>query len=114
MDSNKKPYHFYCELFGENFYFFKGFSLKEFKEYMKDAMGIDVFIDKSFMGKFVHARSKDHEAYCIWVDSKEALAHECIHASMRLLYEKGVTVDHENDEILAYYVQMLMRKYGQL
>ncbi len=102
----------------ENFYFFKGFSYDEFKAYIKKTMGFTVDASKSCKGKFyVLENEKGFTCYLIWVkDPKDAsvLAHEACHAATAILSSKGHKIDPENDELFAYYVGLLVRKYGQV
>ena len=96
----KKPHHFYCELYFENFYFCNGWKRSEVKE---------------FFGIEIEERSRGLTAsgpngIVIWIESPQylgALAHESVHAAKFLFNYKGVQPSNENDEPLAYLVQFI-------
>ena len=112
----KLPKHFYCELFMENFYFFKDFSFKEFCDYLKSTMGFVVNAPPSCKGKFYELVNDDgFNCYVLWVDSSSdtsVLVHESCHAATAILSSKGHRLDPENDELFAYYTGLIFRKYN--
>jgi hypothetical protein len=96
----KKPHHFYCELYFENFYFCNGWKRSEVEYYF----GIE--IDAKARG----LTALGPKGIMIWIESSKfigALAHESVHAAKFLFYQKGVTASNENDEPLAYLVQFI-------
>ncbi len=44
------------------------------------------------------------------IDIRGTLVHECVHAAVRILHDKGVPIRIENDETLAYLTQYLFKE----
>jgi hypothetical protein len=100
----KKPKWFYCDTYRENFYFVPEWKDSEVNEYFGVSMGIA-------SGKTLLTNS----GVVIWVEKfnlkeLDILHHECIHAANFVLSKKGVEIDSENDEALAYLSQFVFRQ----
>lgn len=96
----KKPHHFYCELYFQNFYFCPGWKRQEINEYFS------VQIDESARGVTLATGN----GIIIWIESPKylgALCHEAVHAAKFLFVQKGVIASNDNDEPLAYLVQFI-------
>lgn len=112
-----KPHYYFCETFTENFWFFLGWKTDDVEWYMKRFFTFDT-LNLNGDGKTVEFQNdKGRRVIIIWTrwNKKEkkiysVLAHECVHAAHMCLSKKGVKPDFENDEVVAYMVQSLMRK----
>ena len=96
----KKPHHFYCELYFQNFYFCPGWKRQELNEYF------GVQIDEYAKGVTLATGN----GIIIWIESPKylgALCHEAVHAAKFLFVQKGVIASNDNDEPLAYLVQFI-------
>lgn len=106
-----EPKHFYCDLFGVNFYFFVGWSEKKFCEYTVNTWKkhCNVRDANGFTRDFVH---KDNFIILIWTRRNVALPnllHECLHATNITLEHVGILASFLNDELQAYYTQRLFK-----
>jgi len=107
----KLPRFFYCEIFKENFWFFINWQEAEAFKYLekhfnmdgvtlsnKDGLTID-FGNRKII--YINNKRKGSKFYSV-------LAHECIHAANMTFASRGLV--SSSDELLAYYVETLMRK----
>ena len=46
----------------------------------------------------------------IWGKDKEHLIHELLHATIWIMGKRGIPINQENDEIMAYYQSFLLRE----
>lgn len=100
---SKKSYHFYCETYGENFYFAPEWS----KKYLSEFTGVSVGSEN---GKCL----KNEQGVLIWVEKYDlknlhVLMHECIHAANYVLHDRGVVTTTDNDEALAYLAEFVFK-----
>ncbi len=109
----KKPKHWHCDTWGENFWFFVGWPFEEFESYVEEHFNYLVR-DGSIIrnGMYLRLRKGCASVGLIWTAKKHmpTLAHECVHAAGACLESKGVIADWKNDEPLTYLVEALMRK----
>lgn len=71
----------------------------KYPEYLKPYKGAD-----KCMGLF---RCSDETASMYWMFLKKktsinTLVHECVHATSRILYDRGIPINYDNDETFAY------------
>jgi hypothetical protein len=99
-----KPYHFYNDLYYENFYFAPKWTAKEFKDYF------DLEVGDS------NAKCYDTEnGVVIWlrqfdIKSLGILCHESIHAANFVLSYRGIKINQDDDEALAYLAQWIFQE----
>ena len=103
----KKPVHFYCELYKENFYFLQSDSVTDAQEYR-----IEEIEDSGQHGYCFEVDGDEDEGIFIWVREKGyqglgGLVHECIHAANFVFKSRGVITTTGNDETMAYYVEWI-------
>ena len=83
MRKPKVPFHFYSDLYYENFYFCSAWTRSEIRDYFK--------IELADNAKGVTLSTPN--GIIIWVESKEmlsCLAHEAVHAAKFLFNQKGI------------------------
>lgn len=96
----KVPFHFYSDLYYENFYLCAGWKRSDVVNYFKidiadNARGVTLLTSGGII---------------IWVEDRKAygvLAHESVHAAKFLFGMKGIIASNDNDEPLAYMVQWI-------
>lgn len=94
------PYHFYSDLYFQNFFFCPGWKKTQVEKFFNieldpSCRGVTLITDRGIV---------------IWIESKDlygCLAHEAVHAAKFLFKQKGVISSNENDEPLAYLVQWI-------
>lgn len=98
--------------------------LYRFEFYMcRDNAELDAVVMKDYpdaqsenddaLGRFrIWCKGKGHKNKVgIYAGSLDTLAHECLHASLRIMEEIGMTVDCEHDEPAAHLAGYLFRTY---
>ncbi len=96
----RQPYHFYSDLYFQNFYFCPGWKREQIQKMF------NVELDSSCRGVTMVTES----GIVIWIEENTllgCLVHECVHAAKFLFKQKGVISSNENDEPLAYLVQWI-------
>lgn len=86
-----------------NYYFYLGWKPEEFKDYTNYNGPMD-----AANGKCIEWSNKEGQIIKIWTKRKTdlgSLMHECIHAAVWTLQNRGVLADWDNDEPLTYLAQ---------
>jgi hypothetical protein len=107
----KKPKHYNCEVYGEDFYFFIGWTHQQFEAYLKKQYQLRE--DTSgYSGLTMEIHSGNKAAILVWTLKRDAavVAHECLHAVNRCFKARGMVADFGNDEPQAYLLTCLMRE----
>lgn len=109
-----KPTFYFEETYQENFWFFIGWSVEDFRRYNKLD---DSWIKDGCDGICIEIRDGRKGRILIWTRHKPKdpklmpiLAHECLHATNRCLERVGVHPSFVNDETQAYLLGLLIRK----
>jgi hypothetical protein len=98
----RRPHHFYCEIYFQNFYFCPGWKRKD----------VETFFGVSIMEDANGVTLASGNGIIIWIESTDdldALCHESIHAAKFLFGQKGVLPSNENDEPLAYLATWIFK-----
>ena len=98
----RMPY-FYCDSHDINVY----------KKLYKELLGREEDIDLGVGGRFEGVWNDNFEAAIIWAPKGDPtiLAHEVTHAAVWTLCERRqIPINENNDEVLAYYIQYLMKE----
>ena len=107
----KKPRFYFCETLKENFWFFIGWNevdvIKYLRNYfsligvsLENRAGITIDFGKAKV-IYINKNQRKVKLYAV-------LAHECVHAANMAFASRNITP--ANDELLAYYVEVLMIK----
>lgn len=108
----KKSRHYYCEMFGMNYYFLIGWPAERAAKYLKKYFKYEGEFDAA--GKTVLFGIGGSSGIAIWTKPgdriKDVLVHECVHAANFTLNHVGVEACHENDETLAYLTGLIFKK----
>ena len=109
--SYKKPYHFYNDVYFENFYFCPGYSAEEFEQAIVKNVGITPRPENlDFDGVRAKCLSVSNwddgrGGIFIWLRSNKfdaanigSIAHESYHALMDMFQKRGIKPDTLNDE----------------
>lgn len=112
MAKKKHPDFYFCELWRVNYYFYIGWDVKEFEDYVEKKEGVRP--QSPGVGKcFCVEREGGSAIIHIWVKKKTdypTLAHECLHASNWTLGRAGWEPQLWNDEPQTYLMTNLMRQ----
>lgn len=116
----RKPYHFYNDLYFENFYFCPGYTAEEFKQAIINNTGIESDVDLD--GVRAHCRrvnnwSDGRGGIFFWTkDAKinaaqvSSITHESWHAVMGMFESRGILLCTKNDEPGAYLIGWITSK----
>jgi hypothetical protein len=111
---------FYDEVYRENYYVLYAYKPYALIDFAKGEKGEELNEPPDHIGG---AFWGGREASYIWIGEEGAksdlhfasvIAHECSHAAIRLLSDKGVETHPENDEPFCYYLGYLVRKVTEL
>ncbi len=108
-----KPTHYWCDLWKMNFYFYLGWKPEEFKKYTT----FDGVSFEGVDGRMIWPKGPATQLIHIWIRKKTdmvSLVHECVHAAILTLDVRGVKLDADNDEPLAYLIEMIFSKARSL
>jgi len=106
----KKYIEIYDKIYHQNYWICYGYSIEEFKKFLKDNNITDISNDiiDNYGGLQATIESEYGTSILIWTkkQSVETLLHELIHASLSTF--EGIRQDvHKGEEAYAYYVQYL-------
>lgn len=111
-----KPKYYYDHTWRENYYFCIGWAEPDFIKYIKQQFGYTVTTDKA-NGKCIEwFHDNGASGYVIWTRFKSgkklypALAHECAHAALFSLTNRGVKLDANNSEPITYLIEALIKQ----
>lgn len=114
----KKAKHYYDNCWQQNYYFCIGWTHDEFTRYLFKHTGIQSSkYQPNLMGRFQFDDDSGH--MYIWVKKRKGiefyadLAHECAHAALKTLEERGSTVSWSNDEHFTYLLSCLIVEAGE-
>lgn len=106
----KHAIHLYDPIFRVNFYFFLDQSFTQYKENYKAIFGAYPATDKNVSGFFSTEIKYDTPIGCIYADDKgRTLMHECLHAAVWATTMRGVQLNMDTDEVIAYYQEFLVK-----
>jgi hypothetical protein len=109
-----KLIHIFDPSLFQNYYVIITNSQKEFIAIVKKQLNLTIPYDKECDGHFYHIhrkiKSKDTPIALIWSENKIAtIVHECFHAVWWALNRKGILVTKDNDEMMAYHLEFLVK-----
>jgi len=70
--------------------------------------------DECHQGVYIWIGNKKTSCRIIWIEKKDNLptiAHECVHAAQHLLNERGIEVDWDNKEVIAYLTEFYFKEF---
>lgn len=106
--------HIHCPIFEQSFWVFdKAKTATEFKQQAEKVLpkGGTVEIKPHQSGKFTVFDFGPHGTIgLIWGKTEIHLVHECLHAALWNLDDRGIVISKEQDELLAYYQSFLLRE----
>lgn len=107
---------FRCETYSANIIFYCDCSPLQIKKHMAKKYCIDNVdcenADVGFTNNYLPEEDNASIRYVVWIrhnDDIATLVHECIHLAFRILEDRGIKVNIENDEVLAYYHSYLFK-----
>lgn len=107
---NGKALHVYDPIFKVNFYFFLGMSFRKYRNNYKAIFGCYPEAKDDISGFFSVEEKHNTPVGCIYADDKgSTLMHECLHASVWAATMRGITLNMDTDEIIAYYQEFLVK-----
>ena len=110
----KNVVHIHCPLFEQSFWvFLKCKTALDFKREAERVLpkGASVEVKPTNSGRFtVFDFGKNGTIGLIWGKDDIHVTHECHHAAIWSLDDRGVPITAANDEIVAYYQSFLLRE----
>jgi len=107
----RKPKRLYDPLFKATYYLCYGWAAKDFNELIqKEAKGCEKLGPKADEeGSTIR---DDRGVLFVWSLKRNpsVFAHECLHAAVFALTDRGIRFSRESDEAFAYTVELLMRE----
>ena len=103
----RKPRHWYCEVYKQNFYYCLGWSATSVSAYLLKYFKYE-WKDEHRLGSCIH----NADITVLWTYKRNdaaALAHEAVHAANFTLGQAGLIPSYENDEAQAYLVEAIVR-----
>jgi len=113
VKKKKKSGFCYCETWKMNYWFFLGWSEKDFEKEIKRVFNYDVQHASRSDGLCLRCYHGNSTIKVIWTRRKTdygSLMHECIHAAGWTLEDVGVDIRDSNSEPLAYLAQSIFEK----
>lgn len=105
----KNVLHIYDPIYRMNFFYFKG-SRKLCNAQAQKLFNVTWNLDKNLSGNFSVYIIGGQEAGLIWAADLPALVHECTHATIYTLSDRGVGLIDPKGEAYAYYTAFLYRE----
>ncbi len=105
----KKPKHYFCNTFRQEYLFFIGWSRKEFDNYLLKKLGAKPDLGICY-GACMNYEYDEGNLIIIWTFDKKRVditTHECVHAANYTLDLIGHHPSQKNDEVQAYLTQEL-------
>jgi hypothetical protein len=118
MSKKEKVIEAYCELYNASAVLFIG-SKKKFNKFAQKEFGFKVAGKDGADGCMSHLASEDgDEVFLIWLNKFDGgadgiglLSHECVHAALELMDDRGLPISLENEECIAYLSQFFLWKF---
>lgn len=114
-----KPHRYFNEMWKVNFWFFVGWDSYQTAKVLNKhwaEVSAKLHVVAGMTMDFRH-EADQRQAIAVYVSKKVSksarspvLAHECVHAAHMALEMRGVHPSFENDEVVAYLVETLMRE----
>jgi hypothetical protein len=111
MIMKKKPKHYYCNLFQENFYIYHQWTVDEIKHWFRKSPSV-LIMNWNVAGRYFNASQDGVGIYHVVTlkgTNLGVLAHECVHAAIAMCDDKGIKIDRES-ETVAYLTQQIFNK----
>lgn len=108
----------HCALYNAHVLYYVGYPSKDFIEHLNKKYSIDIEDDYTdCLGVTMQANTKDRTYYIIWVkhlNDTQTLVHETLHLVYKILDDRGILLDNDNNETVAYYLSFWFQKLYSL